>query len=147
MLENSKFRNYDVNYVIIAYLLLACAFTNAKSHECTLENLDYYSTSVPRVHRTHNLRLAVVMLSTLLDKLVAKTKALMALPFKRLWLHACTTTRLLLSSLRLWAGPARFFVPGRVKYQLGTRSLRCRSESCLSCSSAIIAWYSATSRS
>jgi len=71
MLENSKFRNYDVNYVIITYLLLARAFTNAKSHECTLENLDYYSTSVPRVRRTNNLRLAVVMLSTLLDKLRA----------------------------------------------------------------------------
>ena len=40
-----------------------------------LENLDYYvffySTSVPRVRPTHILRLAIVMLSTLLDKLRA----------------------------------------------------------------------------
>jgi len=50
---------------------LARAFNIAKSHECTLENLDYYSTSVTRVCWTHNLRLVVVMLSTLLDKLRA----------------------------------------------------------------------------
>ena len=56
---------------VFGQLLLARAFTNAKSHECTLENLDYYSTSVPPVRPTHNLRLAVVMLSTLLDKLRA----------------------------------------------------------------------------
>ena len=44
---------------------------NPMSIRYALENLDYYSTSVPRVRPTHNLRLAVVMLSTLLDKLRA----------------------------------------------------------------------------
>ena len=69
------------NYVIMTYKLCNHYVTIVGTyvHQCKSTSVHwrtwtitfYYSTSVPRVRLTHNLRLAIVMLSTMLDKLRA----------------------------------------------------------------------------